>query len=105
MPERFINNDAVKQNIFTFSGGARVCPSKMLAHYKTLTILANIVKNYDFSILQGALFKPDKVDESGNPIIMPIKQNSTVGPENFKRDCRVVIKYVFNSGLEQCQQY
>ncbi|KAJ1988719.1 hypothetical protein GGI25_004784 [Coemansia spiralis] len=92
-PERFISNEAAKQNVFSFGGGVRVCPGKQLAHYEMVTILANIFKDYDIDIPHDALFRPEIVDKFGSPIAMPPLHNSTIGAKYPERDCRIVVKH------------
>ncbi|KAJ1664656.1 hypothetical protein IW140_005815 [Coemansia sp. RSA 1813] len=93
MPERFLGEgEKRKQNVITFSSGVRICPGRNLALYEMMTILANLLKDYDFSLPANALFRPDKVDKDGNPIAMPRTQSLTVLPKHPERDCLVVVK-------------
>ncbi|KAJ2704915.1 hypothetical protein FB645_002868 [Coemansia sp. IMI 203386] len=92
MPERFIDNEKAKQNVMSFSSGVRVCPGRNLAQYEMLTLLSNILKDYDLELPKDALFRPEKKDEYGNPIAMPCIQNLLVGPLYPARDCRVSIR-------------
>ncbi|KAJ2016782.1 hypothetical protein GGI13_001404 [Coemansia sp. RSA 455] len=91
MPERFLNDEKAKNNILTFSAGARVCPGRVLAQYEMITIIANVLKDYDFAMPSDSLFTPDRLDKHGNPLTMPRFQSLTVGPKYPERDCRVVI--------------
>ncbi|KAJ2107949.1 hypothetical protein GGI16_001327 [Coemansia sp. S142-1] len=92
IPERFIDNENLKQNIFTFSLGARVCPGKNLALMEILPTIANLLKSYDFTLPPCALFTPDRLDEHGNPIAMPRSHRFTsVGPTYPDRDCQIIV--------------
>ncbi|KAJ1815041.1 hypothetical protein LPJ60_005853, partial [Coemansia sp. RSA 2675] len=91
MPERFLDDEKAKNNILTFSSGVRVCPGRVLAQYEMVTILANILKDYDLALPEDSLFTPEKRDVYGNPIPMPRFQCLTVGPKYPERDCRIVI--------------
>ncbi|KAJ2612609.1 hypothetical protein H4S08_002618 [Coemansia sp. RSA 1365] len=91
MPERFIENEASKHNVFTFSSGVRICPGRKLAFYEMMTILANLLKDYDIRMTEDSLFVPEKLDMHGYPKTMPCAQNLTVGPRHIDRDCRIII--------------
>ncbi|KAJ1720335.1 hypothetical protein LPJ53_005029 [Coemansia erecta] len=92
IPERFIDNEKLKQNVLTFSSGVRICPGRNLANYEMMTILANILKDYDLENPRDALFTPDNLDVHGNPNTMPCTQNLTIAPKYPDRDCRVIIR-------------
>ncbi|EFY97802.2 Cytochrome P450 CYP5081A [Metarhizium robertsii ARSEF 23] len=49
-PDRFVNCDAAKKNLFTFSYGPRNCIGRNLAWVEMLTITANIFKDYDLAL-------------------------------------------------------
>ncbi|KAJ2515824.1 hypothetical protein H4217_004950 [Coemansia sp. RSA 1939] len=92
MPERFLGaGEKTKQNVLTFSAGVRICPGRNLAHYEMMTILANILKDYDFALPADSLFGPDNVDALGYPVPMPRTHSLTVMPKHPERDCLVVI--------------
>ncbi|ORX71323.1 cytochrome P450 4F12 [Linderina pennispora] len=90
-PDRFIENENLKQNVFTFSSGVRVCPGRSLAHFELYTVLANLLKDYDFKLPEGSPWGPDNVDKFGNPIPMPRTFVTTVRPKYPERDCNVLI--------------
>ncbi|KAJ1824516.1 hypothetical protein LPJ73_009324 [Coemansia sp. RSA 2703] len=92
MPERFVDNPGLKQNVLTFSSGVRTCPGRNLANYEMMTILANILKDYDIENPKDALFTPGRLDNYGNPVTMPSKQNLTIIPCYPDRDCRVIVR-------------
>lgn len=90
-PERFIGDEKLKQNVFTFSSGIRICPGRSLAYYEMITILANILKDYDFRLPEDSLFTPERLDEFGNPAVMPCTHSLTVGPKYPDRDCQILV--------------
>ncbi|KAJ2801830.1 hypothetical protein H4S07_004831 [Coemansia furcata] len=91
MPERFLDDTKLKNNVLTFGSGVRVCPGRVMALYELVTILANLLKDYDFALPADSLFTPSRLDEHGNPVVMPRFQSFTVGPRYPKRDCNVLI--------------
>ncbi|KAJ2688848.1 hypothetical protein IWW39_001897 [Coemansia spiralis] len=92
MPERFINNGNLMQSVFTFSLGARMCPGKNLALVELLPTMANLLRNYEFTLPPSALFTPDILDEHGNPAVMPRSHRFTsVGPTYPDRDCNIIV--------------
>ncbi|KAJ2829166.1 hypothetical protein GGI24_002206 [Coemansia furcata] len=91
MPERFLDNEKAKHNLLTFSSGVRICPGRNVAHYEIMTIIANVLKDYDFAVPTDALFTPERLDEHGNPVVMPRTHCLSVGPRYPERDCRIVI--------------
>ncbi|KAJ2769457.1 hypothetical protein GGI18_005395 [Coemansia linderi] len=95
MPERFINNGNLMQSVFTFSLGARMCPGRNLALVELLPTMANLLRNYEFTLPPSALFTPDILDEHGNPAVMPRSHRFTsVGPTYPDRDCNIIISKV-----------
>ncbi|KAJ1946259.1 hypothetical protein GGF37_001271 [Kickxella alabastrina] len=90
-PERFLDNEANKRTVLTFSAGVRVCPGKNLAWMEIQSTMANIFNKYDLELPEDALFTPDRVDESGLPILMPCTVASTCVPKFPERDCVVVV--------------
>ncbi|KAJ1964982.1 hypothetical protein GGI12_001072 [Dipsacomyces acuminosporus] len=90
-PKRFINNDANKRNVLTFSAGVRICPGKHLAWIEILSTLANILNTFDFSLPEDSLFNPTNLDQFGQPVIMPRYSSITAAPKFPDRDCNVII--------------
>ncbi|KAJ2335600.1 hypothetical protein GGI00_001278 [Coemansia sp. RSA 2681] len=91
MPERFLDDEKAKYSVLTFSSGPRICPGRNLALYEMMTIIANLLKDYDFSLPPGALFTPDRLDIHGDPKAMPRLHYLTVAPKYPERDCQIVI--------------
>ncbi|KAI8318920.1 cytochrome P450 [Martensiomyces pterosporus] len=90
-PERFIDNEENKRNVLTFSYGARICPGRNLAWIEVLTTLANLFSAYDFALPEDALFTPNKLDQYGQPVIIPQKTVVVNEPKFPERDCLIVI--------------
>ncbi|KAI8321111.1 cytochrome P450 [Martensiomyces pterosporus] len=104
MPERFVNNERAKQNVMTFSTGVRICPGRNLAWVEMITIIANLLKDYDFELPEDSLFGPDKLDSNGNPIVMPRTHTLTIGPKYPERDCRIVAKSFGRAGIKEDEE-
>ncbi|KAI8319572.1 cytochrome P450 [Martensiomyces pterosporus] len=91
-PERFINSEEAKRNVFTFSAGMRICPGKHLAWIEVLTIMANILKDYDIALPASyTLCGPNALGKSGYPKLMDSSQYIETTAANAARDCRLVI--------------
>ncbi|KAI8322153.1 cytochrome P450 [Martensiomyces pterosporus] len=91
-PLRFIDNEEAKRNVFTFSGGVRICPGRHLAWIEMVTILANILKDYDLRLPEDLVhLGPGVLDERGHPRLMESKHYFSSNPTNPERDCRLVI--------------
>lgn len=90
-PERFIGNDEAKKTLFTFSYGPRNCIGRNLAWVEMLTIVANVLKDYDISAPADSQFGPNNVDEKGIPKLLPAKCFIASFPSNPERDCRMII--------------
>ncbi|KAJ2841536.1 hypothetical protein GGI22_007853, partial [Coemansia erecta] len=102
MPERFLGEgEKKKQSVMSFSYGVRICPGKNLALYEMMTILANLLKEYDLELPSDALFRPENVGKDGYPIAMPRTQSLTVLPRYMERDCRVVIRRASDSSFSK----
>ncbi|KAI7826728.1 putative cytochrome P450 monooxygenase [Kickxella alabastrina] len=90
-PERFLDNEANRRIVLTFSAGVRVCPGKNLAWIEMQSTLANIFNRYNLEIPADSLFTPDRVDNNGLPIVMPRIVAITTVPQHPERDCNVLI--------------
>jgi helvolic acid biosynthesis cytochrome P450 monooxygenase len=89
IPDRFIQNEEAKKNIFAFSYGPRSCVGRNLAWIEIMTILANLLKDYDISLPKDALFGPFNLDKNGNPRMMPSECHIVFAPTHAERDCRL----------------
>jgi cytochrome P450 len=90
-PDRFLNNDKAKNALFTFSYGPRICIGRNLAWVEMLTIIANVLKDYDLQLSRDSLYGPHNVDESGLPKLLPAKCFIASFPSYPERDCRMII--------------
>ncbi|KAI8322151.1 cytochrome P450 [Martensiomyces pterosporus] len=91
-PTRFIDNEEAKRNVFTFSTGVRICPGKHLAWIEMLTILGNVLKDYDMQVPDGYThLGPSVLDKNGYPKLMDSNHFITSNPANPARDCRILI--------------
>lgn len=89
--DRFIGDEDAKKNIFAFSYGPRSCIGRNLAWVEIMTILANLLKNYNISLPEDSLYGPCNVDEDGIPRMMPSQCHIVFAPIHPDRDCRLRI--------------
>ncbi|ORX69296.1 cytochrome P450 [Linderina pennispora] len=92
-PERFLGPDSANRlrDILTFSSGARLCPGRHLAMLEIYTVLANIVRKYDFSLPNDAPYGPHRVNMDGIPVEVPAETFGVTGPKNPSDNCWVNI--------------
>ncbi|KAJ1958001.1 hypothetical protein GGI12_004857 [Dipsacomyces acuminosporus] len=91
-PDRFLDNEEAKRNVLTFGAGVRVCLGKQLAWIEMLTILANVLKDYDFRLpADYTVCGPNVLSDKGYPRLMDTIYFGAVVPSNPERDCRIVI--------------
>ncbi|KAJ2568759.1 hypothetical protein IW140_003642 [Coemansia sp. RSA 1813] len=91
-PSRFIKDRDAWRNVLSFSHGRRICPGRYLAWWEMLTILPNLLKDYDFELPANYThLGPNILDERGLPKVMDAKTFVTYTPSNADRDCRLVI--------------
>ncbi|KAJ1735255.1 hypothetical protein LPJ72_001964 [Coemansia sp. Benny D160-2] len=91
-PTRFIKDKEAGRNLLTFSHGRRICPGRYLAWWEMLTVLPNILKNYDLELpADYTHLGPNVLDERGLPKVMDAKTFVTFAPTYADRDCRLVI--------------
>ncbi|KAJ2512852.1 hypothetical protein H4217_006660 [Coemansia sp. RSA 1939] len=91
-PTRFIKDKEASRNLLSFSHGRRICPGRYLAWWEMLTILPNILKNYNFELpADYTHLGPNLLDERGLPKVMDAKTFVTFAPTYAHRDCRLVI--------------
>lgn len=91
IPDRFIDNKDLKRNVFAFSYGPRSCIGRNLAWIEMMTILANLLKDYDIALPSDSAFGPHNVDERGVPRLMPSTCHIVFAPTCPDRDCRLVV--------------
>ncbi|KAG5984550.1 hypothetical protein E4U55_004333 [Claviceps digitariae] len=90
-PERFVNCEVAKKNLFTFSYGPRNCIGRNLAWVEMLTITANILKDYDIHLPADSIYSPENINEHGVPHLLPAKCFIASFPSKPDRDCRMMI--------------
>ncbi|KAJ2271676.1 hypothetical protein EV176_003904 [Coemansia sp. RSA 451] len=102
-PMRFIDDVKARHNVLTFSHGRRTCPGKNLAMWEMLTILANVLKDYDMKLpADYTHLGPNITDKHGYPRQMDSQQYIVVKPVDAERDCRLLItKHVPSSAKKQ----
>lgn len=88
-PDRFINNDQGKKNVFAFSYGPRSCVGQNLAWMEIMTILANLLLHFDIARPADAVYSPDNVNDSGVPLLMEAQCHIVFAPVHPDRDCRL----------------
>jgi cytochrome P450 len=91
-PGRFVDNNEAKRNMLSFAYGTRICIGRNLAWVVMIVTLANLFKDYDVSLPEGSVFRPDNVDENGRPKIMPTKLGVATMPAHPERDCKMILK-------------
>ncbi|KAF7133597.1 hypothetical protein CNMCM5793_004726 [Aspergillus hiratsukae] len=89
-PDRFIDKTS-KRLLFTFSYGPRNCLGRNLAWVEMLTIVANVLKDFDIALAKDSRFGPHYTDEDGLPVLMPAKCFIASFPAKPERDCRMLI--------------
>ncbi|KAI8320220.1 cytochrome P450 [Martensiomyces pterosporus] len=91
-PTRFLDNEDAKHNVITFSWGVRICPGRHLAWMEMITILANLLKDYDFALPADYTHRgPNVLDKRGYPKLMDAQTFLVSTPKNPERDCRIVV--------------
>jgi cytochrome P450 len=77
--------------VFAFSYGPRSCIGRTLAWVEMMTILANLLKDYNISLPKDSIYSPSNVNKKGIPLVMPSKCHIVFAPTNPERDCRLVL--------------
>ncbi|ORX68101.1 cytochrome P450 [Linderina pennispora] len=91
-PTRFLANEEARLNFFAFSPGVRICPGRHLAWAEMSTIIANMLKDYDWSLPKDLThLGPDVLDKHGYPCRMESAHFLVTAPVNPRRDCRLVL--------------
>ncbi|ORX68650.1 cytochrome P450 [Linderina pennispora] len=92
-PERFLGTDLAEKlkDVLTFSSGVRVCIGQNLAWVEIYTVLANILRRYNFSLPEDAPYGPHRLNRLGVPVEIPAASFIVTGPRNPKDNCCVSI--------------
>lgn len=91
IPDRFVENEEAKKNVFAFSYGPRSCIGRNLAWMEIMTILANLLLRYDLALPGDAVYGPLNVDEIGIPRLMESQCHIVFAPVHPERDCRLLL--------------
>ncbi|KAJ2496609.1 hypothetical protein GGH96_005713 [Coemansia sp. RSA 1972] len=94
MPERFMGPDAElrKRDVLVFGSGVRMCAGRNLAWIELYTLLANVLRRYDFELPRDAVYGPHRISDNGSgPECIPGLSFTTFGPANPSRHCNVKI--------------
>ncbi|OLY82633.1 Cytochrome [Smittium mucronatum] len=96
-PERFMGpkGDILKREIVTFSHGVRICPGRNLAWMEILTVIPNLLRDYDISIPPNSIYNPGNLDLTRNfePKFLESKVYIVRSPTNPDRDCNIIISH------------
>ncbi|KAJ2739519.1 hypothetical protein H4R23_000400 [Coemansia sp. Cherry 401B] len=95
-PERFMGPDAElrKRDVLVFSTGVRMCTGRNLAWIELYTMLANLLRKYNFELPENAQYGPHRIapkDDAVCPQSIPGSAYTTFGPGNPSRNCQVKI--------------
>ncbi|KAJ2395501.1 hypothetical protein GGI23_004277 [Coemansia sp. RSA 2559] len=100
-PTRFLDRDPKinrqrRHSIFTFGYGNRICMGKHLAWVNLMTILANMLRNYDISLPTSYTRRgPNIIDpQTGHPKLMDMTTFISNKPKDPDTDCQIVITNV-----------
>ncbi|KAJ2819973.1 hypothetical protein IWW50_005250 [Coemansia erecta] len=95
-PERFLDPATRRtaiHSVFTFGYGNRICLGKHLAWLNMTTILANLLRRFDFKLPDGyTRTGPNIIDpDTGHPKLMDKTEFITAKPVDYVKDCALVI--------------
>ncbi|OMJ26941.1 Cytochrome P450 3A24 [Smittium culicis] len=93
IPERFLGpeGEALKKEIVSFSHGVRICIGRNLAWMEIMTVIPNILREFDFKLPSDSLYNPYNLDPSrnGQPRLLDNKVYIVRYPTNPERDCKI----------------
>ena len=95
-PNRFLGKDGEKnkRKLMTFSVGMRMCIGRHLAICEIFMTLANLLRDYDFSLPKDFKYGPNVIDNNTKyPLIIPFVLRFILIPKNPETDCRIIIKH------------
>ncbi|PWA01157.1 hypothetical protein BB558_002732 [Smittium angustum] len=96
-PDRFMGpeGEKMKKEVLVFSMGVRICPGKNLAWYEILTVIPNLIRDYDISLPEGSIYTSDNLDPTRNnePMFIEDIDWNPRKPRYETRDCNIVIKH------------
>ncbi|OMJ08221.1 Cytochrome P450 3A24 [Smittium culicis] len=92
-PDRFMGPEGenLRKEVATFSHGVRICPGRNLAWLEMLTVLPNILRDYDFRLINGSVCNPSNLDPRRNyePKLYDTKAYFVLSPAFPERDCNI----------------
>lgn len=91
IPDRFVDNEEGRKNVFAFSYGPRSCIGRNLAWMEIMTILANVLLQYDLALPEDAVYGPQNVAGGGIPRMMECQCHIVFAPVHPERDCRLLL--------------
>ncbi|RYP15989.1 hypothetical protein DL765_005386 [Monosporascus sp. GIB2] len=91
IPDRFIDDEEGRRNVFAFSYGPRNCIGRNLAWMEIMTILANLLLRYEIALPGDSEYGPHNVDDKGIPRLMESQCHIVFAPVHPDRDCRIII--------------
>ncbi|ORX66822.1 cytochrome P450 [Linderina pennispora] len=94
-PDRFLGEDdeGKLRDLLTFSSGVRVCIGRNLGWLVVYTVLANILRKYNFALPENAPYGPQRTDKGGVPAEIPGSAYILTGPSHPQTDCWVNISH------------
>ncbi|PWA01024.1 hypothetical protein BB558_002900 [Smittium angustum] len=96
-PDRFMGpeGEKMKKEVLVFATGIRICPGRNLAWYEILTVIPNLIRDYDISLPEGSIYTPKNLDPTRNnePVIIDDIDLIIRKPRYEKRDCNIVVKH------------
>ncbi|PWA03433.1 hypothetical protein BB558_000405 [Smittium angustum] len=95
MPERFMgpDGDTLKKNVVAFSYGVRICLGRNLAWMEMLTVIPNLLRDFECKLPADSKYGPHVLDPTRNnePLLLEDKTFATRVPQNIKDDCRIIV--------------
>ncbi|KAJ2829267.1 hypothetical protein IWW50_000948 [Coemansia erecta] len=95
-PERFLDpatRHKAINSVFTFGHGSRICMGKHLAWIELLTIMANLLRHYDFKMPDNyTRTGPNIIDPAtGHPKLMEKTEFMSARPAYYEKDCVIMV--------------
>ncbi|PVU95684.1 hypothetical protein BB559_002650 [Furculomyces boomerangus] len=95
MPERFLgpDGDRLKKEVIAFSYGVRICLGRNLAWMEMLTVIPNLMRDFDVRLPDDSKYGPNVLDPERNnePLLLKDKVFATRTPISIEGDCRAVV--------------
>ncbi|OMJ28215.1 Cytochrome P450 3A9 [Smittium culicis] len=92
-PDRFMGSkgETLRKEVATFSHGVRICPGRNLAWFEMLTVMSNLLRDYDFQLIEGSNYSPSNLDPGRNyePKLYDTESTLVLSPSYPERDCNI----------------